>query len=52
MDQTTAMLEDCPDHYNAQGLPRSLPCSRTAPTTNVLRNYPDHCSEIVLLGYM
>jgi len=33
MDQTTAVLGDCPDHCRARGLPRPLPCSGTAQTT-------------------
>ena len=40
--QTTIVLEDCPDHYNARGLPKSLPCSGTAPTTTVLGDCSDH----------
>ena len=36
MDQSTAVLGDCPDHCRARGLPRPLPCSGTAQTTAML----------------
>ena len=42
MDQTTAVLGDCPDHCRARGLPRPLPCSGTAQTTAVLGHRSGH----------
>ena len=49
MDQTTAVLGDCPDHCRALGLPRPLLCSGTAQTTAVLGHRSDHCHAWGLL---
>ena len=43
------MLEDCPNHYRARGLPRPLPCSGTALTTVVLGDCSDYCHAWGLL---
>ena len=42
-------LNDGPDHCHARGLPRPLPCSRTAQTTVVLGHCSDHCHAWGLL---
>ena len=49
MDQTTAVLGDCPDHCRARGLPGPLPCSGTAQTTAMLGHRSDHCRAWGLL---